>query len=272
MAQEIAGLNDSTGVMEVLKETNQFLQPYDFNLAAARGRIPNHSQVYIYGYSSSVGSTAQGPLWEGLSPSGGSYVYPSSAVQMTLVSSSTSDTSSLSVTIFGLDSNYNAINEVIALNGTTSVTTVNSYLRINSVVCYNGINVGNITVKNGSTLYAQINAGVGQTEMSVYTVPKGYTFYLYKVKAYANIGFTSSAYLNFQEYNKFNLAASGGAGVGASYFDAQSTFVQSLDIDYQDTPLAHPNGTDIQFQVKASTGTNTIASLYALGYLIPNSI
>jgi hypothetical protein len=238
-----------------------------FPLQVSRNQVYGHKPVYIFGYSATVGSTALGPLWEGLSSSGGSYPFPSSALQMTVVSTSSSDTA-ISILISGLDINFNPISETLALNGTTSVTSVNSYYRINNVVVTNGTNVGAISLKNSTTLYAQINAGVGQTEMSVYTVPAGYTFYLLRVQAYANIGFTSSAYLTYTEYNKF----SSGTFAGQITLDAQSTFVQSLVLDYQDTPFPHPSGTDIQFEFKASTGTNTIASVYALGYLVANDV
>lgn len=238
-----------------------------FPLQVSRNQVYGHKPVYIFGYSASVGSTANGPLWEGLSPSGGNYPFPSSALQMTVVSSSASD-NAISILISGLDINFNPISETLALNGTTNVTSVNSYYRINNVSVTNGTNVGNITLKNSSVLYAEIIANVGQTEMSVYTVPAGFTFYLLRVQAYANIGFTSSSYLTYTEYNKINL----GANAGQVTLDAQSTFVQSLTLDYQDTPFPHTSGTDIQFMVKASTGTNTIASLYALGYLVANDV
>jgi len=216
--------------------------------------------VSIFGYSSTVGSTALGPLWEGLTPSGGAYAYPSSAVQMSIVSNSTSDTSALSLLILGLDGSYNSISETIALNGTTTVTTVNSYFRINDISCTNGNNVGKITVSNGATTYAQINPGIGQTQMSIYTVPNGHTFWLYYVNSFASIGFTSSAYMNYAEYNKNTT--------GASTILSQTPYVQSLSLPYNFQPIPHPGGTDIQFQFKASTGTNTIASCYAGGVLI----
>jgi hypothetical protein len=235
-----------------------------FELQVARGVVYGHTPIQIFGFSTTVGSTAQGPLWEGLTSSGGTYAYPSSASQLTLVSSSASDTTALSVQIQGLDANFNILNETIALNGTTPVTTVNSFFRINAMVITNGTNVGTITAKIGSTLYAQINPTIGSTQMSIYTVPAGYDFYLYYVQGDANIGFTSSAYLTFQEYNKENLT-------GHVNILNQSTFVQTFQFPFA-CPVKHAEKTDIQFQVKASTGTNTIANMYAGGILIQKDI
>lgn len=246
-----------------------------FDLQIGRGLIYGHQPVSLFGYSTTVGSTALGPCWEGLTSSGGAYAYPSSASQLTLVSDSASDTSALSVQINGLDSSYNLLSEVIALNGTTNVTSVNSYFRINNMVCINGNNAGNVTAKISTTTYAKINATIGQTQMSLYTVPAGYTFYLSYLQANADVGFTSSAYMTFAEYNKFNLAFTDNqngystALSGNSTLLSQSPFVQNLDVPLP-IPVGHPGGTDIQYQLKASTGTNTVASIFAGGYLILN--
>ena len=235
-----------------------------FELQVARGVIYGHSPIQIFGFSNAVGSSDFGPLWEGLTASGGAYTYPSSAGQVVLVSSSASDTSALSVQVQGLDANYNILNETIAMNGTTNVTTVNSFFRINAIVTTNGANVGTITAKIGGTLYAQINAGIGATQMSIYTVPAGYDFYLSYIQGDANIGFTSSSYMTFQEYNKDNTT-------GHLNILNQSTFVQSFDFPFT-CPIKHPEKMDIQYQIKAYSGSNGIANIYAGGILIQKDI
>ena len=244
-----------------------------FDLQVGRGQIMDHIPVEIFGYSATVGSTALGPLWEGLTLSGGAYVYPGSALQMTLVSTTT-DTQIIFV--MGLDANFNLLSEYITLTGTTPVTTVNSYFRINGLLVTNGINAGTITCKNGSNLYAQINPGIGQTQMSIYTVPRGYTFYLSYVQSDSSIGFTSSNYMTFVEYNKFNIAVNGDNvnGYPVNYGSnttvvSQTPFVQTLNIPYT-IPVAHEEGTDIQYQIKANTGSPFAADVYAGGILIKN--
>jgi hypothetical protein len=270
----------SSGVVNPSITRQGLIEPFD--LQVGRGMITGHQPVQIFGYSTLVGSTALGPLWEGLTLSGGTYSYPSSAGQVVLVSSSASDTSALSVQIQGLDANYNLLSETIALNGTSNVTSVNSYFRINSLFCTNGTNVGTITAKIATVLYAQINAGVGQSQASIYTVPSGYSFYLDYIQANASIGFTSSNYMLYAEYNKLNLnqipvgsAATGLNGynpfisTGSATLTGQSPFVQIFEIPYT-APLFHGGGTDIQFQIKANTGSPFTASIFAGGYLIKN--
>ena len=270
----------STGVVNPSVTRQGLFEPFD--LQVGRGMITGHQPVQIFGYSTAVGSTALGPLWEGLTLSGGTYAYPSSAGQVVLVSSSASDTSALSLQIQGLDSNYNILTETIALNGTSNVTSVNSYLRINGLFATNGTNVGTITAKIATVLYAQINPGVGQTQMSVYTVPSGYSFYLSYIQANASIGFTSSNYMIYAEYNKLNLnqIPVGGAATGLNGYNpfvatgsvtltGQSPFVQIFEVPYA-APIFHGGGTDIQFQIKANSGSPYTASIFAGGYLIKN--
>ena len=233
-----------------------------FDLQVSRGQVDGHTPLNIFGFSAAVGSTALGPLWEGLTQSGGAYAYPSSAAQLVLVSDSASDTSALSVQIQGLGAGFVPLTETIAMNGTTNVTTVNSFLRINLMTTTNGLNVGNITAKISSTTYAKISAGIGQTQMSIYTVPAGYTFYLSYVQADASIGFTSSNYMKYAEYNKDNVS-------GEINLLNQSTFVQNLNIPYT-CPIPHTEKTDIQFQIIANTGSPFLANIYAGGILIKN--
>jgi hypothetical protein len=233
-----------------------------FELQVARGQIDGHIPLNIFGFSTAVGSSALGPLWEGLTLSGGAYSYPNAAAPLVLVSDSASDTSALSVRIDGLDANYAPITETIAMNGTTNVTTTNSFLRINLMSTTNGLNVGNITAKISSTTYAKMNAGIGQTQMSIYTVPAGYTFYLSYVQADASVGFTSSNYMKFAEYNKDNTT-------GEVNLLNQSTFVQAFQFPFT-CPVAHAQKTDIQFQIVTNTGSPFTANIYAGGILIKN--
>ena len=117
-------------------------------------------------------------MWEGLTQSGGAYAYPGTAGVVVLLSASGATDAGLIVQVNGLDANYNLLSEAVTLNGSGTATTTNSFFRINGMFITNGVNAGIITGKIATVLYAQINAGVGQTQMSLYTVPKGYTFYL----------------------------------------------------------------------------------------------
>jgi hypothetical protein len=247
-----------------------------FELQVGRGLITNHQNVEIFGYSTQVGGTALGPLWEGLTQSGGTYAYPGSAGVVVLLSASGATDAGLIIQVNGLDSSYNLLSETVTLNGSGTATTTNSFLRINGLFITNGVNAGNITAKIATVLYAQINAGIGQTQMSLYTVPKGYTFYLTYIQANASIGFTSSNYMIFAEYNKFNLASTSQENGynytlnGNTTLLSQSPFVQIFNIPYT-VPVGHPGGTDLQFQMKSNSGGPFVGSIFAGGYLIADA-
>ena len=236
-----------------------------FELQVARDQITGHTGVEIFGFTTAIGSTAQGPMWEGQTLSGGLYTPPAAAAPLVLVSDSATDNTTRSVVIEGLGAGFVPLTETIALNGTSNVTTTNSFLRINQMSMLNSTNTGNITASISSTVYAKINAGVGQTQMSIYTVPAGYTFYLSYVQYDASIGFTSSNYMTALEYNKTNS----GTNNGRITLLNQTTFVQKQEIPFT-VPMPHIEKTDIQFCVKANSGSPFTVSMYAGGYLIQN--
>jgi len=243
-----------------------------FDLQVARNQIMGHTPCNLFGFSASVGNTNQA-LWDASSAGGNDYVFPTSAAQLSIVSSSTSDTSALSVQVNGTDANFNAIQEIIALNGTTAVTTVNSYYRINNLYITNGSNVGTITAtQGGATVYGQINPGVGQTQMAVFTVPLGYIFYKQRIDLTTSI--TSGSFVTFKQWAKFNLTSTrnnnGYACVhqGNTIIADQTALNGSLQLDWQ-TPYGLPQGTDIKYQVQTSSGgSNGAVSAAIYGYLV----
>jgi hypothetical protein len=231
-----------------------------FELQVSRGQITFHSPLYLFGFTTSLGSTAYGPLWEGLTGAGGNYVYPSSAVVMTLASSSASDTAVV-ITVNGLDANYNQISENVALNGTTNVNTTKSFLRINNMMTYSGNAVGAVTAINGGTTYAKITAGNGDTQMSLFTVPAGYTFYQTYFQADSNTSVTSGAYVKLRTYYVDNAAG------GVIHASVQSVFNQQLQVPLQ-YPVEFPEKCDIQYQLVGSGGAGAVADVYVGGILV----
>ena len=243
----------------ILPSTTRQNKTEPFDLQVARGQVYGHSVLNIYGYQTSVG-TSFVPVWEGNS----SYTFPSSAIQMHLVSSvnTGADATSL-ITISGLDANYNQISENIKLNGTTAVTTVKSYFRINSMTVASGAPTGNITLKDTSdtTLYAEIAAGNGRTLMGIYTVPAGYTFYLSRIDINTSLNANPAGFATYQNYQ------TNSAGVSTV------TIVAPFTNNYHTQrvmPRLVSEKTDIQLQAKVSTGTAAL-TVSQEGYLIKNA-
>ena len=210
-----------------------------FELQVARGLIAGHTSLNISGYQALVG-TSFIPIWE--NPT--AYVYPSSASIMLLSSSSASDTSVL-IQINGLDADYVMISEQLLLtNGTTGVATVNSYLRVTSLTVIDGVNpVGAISLTDNAktNTYAKINAGVGVSAMTIYTVPAGYTFYLAKSWAYTHQGNNQNS-----SYRSYTISPS-----GIVRAVLQVPFATEY-LSEKSVPRAYAEKTDIQWQCSSS--------------------
>lgn len=227
-----------------------------FELQVARGHVIGHSLVNLFGSQDTVGTTFI-PIWENAT----AYVYPVAATQMSIVSSSASDTA-VAVRIFGLDANYQPITELITITGTTPKTTAGSYLRINSMITVNGNAVGNITLSGDGNTYAKIIAGSGRTQMSMYTVPAGYTLYLTRVDFFSSIGGGSN---NHCVYRVKSVSFS---GVELTVLSAP--FVERYEAR-RVVPFPYTEKTDVQWQAKAAANTAEIGAVIE-GILIQNDI
>lgn len=154
-----------------------------FELQVARGQIMGHSSFQVFGYNPDV-DTSEESIW----PDGGTIPHPTSASQLTIVSTDAADdgnpvgTGARTVYIEGLDGNYNVVSETVTMNGTTGVTTTNSYLYVNqfyvATVGSGGANAGEITAKVSTTLYDIIAVGYNTRTTAHYCVPAGYTAYI----------------------------------------------------------------------------------------------
>jgi len=161
-----------------------------FELQIARGQIAFHKTIFKFGFNPDIDDSLE-TVWA----EGGLYSYLSAATVLKVSSSSTADdegsTGAETVELFGLDENYNEINEIVTLNGQTAVNTTKEYLRINRMVVRSagsgGTNAGVIYAGTGTVTagvpankYATVAVGDGQTLMALWTVPAGYTAYLYQ--------------------------------------------------------------------------------------------
>ena len=161
---------------------------YPFYLEVAQGKIPGHSLLNKFGYNPTIGSGAFETIWE----TGDDYPWQTSAVTVDVVSDSANDvhttgSGARTLRIQGLDGSYNLAEETVNLNGTSTVTTTQTFLRVFRMSVEtagsSGNNEGTITVTytGGSDVAATISAGRGQTLMCLYTIPANYTGYLLSI-------------------------------------------------------------------------------------------
>lgn len=217
-----------------------------------------------FGRSASLTANIVEDVWE----SGGTKILLTSAETMDIVSTSTDDdnggTGANIIQVGGLDSDYNLITDTIIMDGTTTVTSNLSFLRVNrvrAVFCGTGkTNAGTITVTSStsSAIQATIPAGESISQQSHFTIPSGYT------------AFTTGIVLSVYR-------ASGGSGNKAAeittsvYVPAANTTYKTLRygvsrdggplITVPNTPSQTPEKCTVWFDAVAeSTGTVVTSS------------
>ena len=154
------------------------VRPTEFKYEVAEGLRQGYETWNKWGYNSDIDSGPE-TIWT----SGGLFVELSSAETLDVVSTSTDDdgspagTGTNSIIIYGIDASYLPKTEVVTLNGTTAVTTTNTWLGVNRVATYlagsGGVNAGdiNIDATTAGTRQAQIPSGEGSTQQAFSFVP-----------------------------------------------------------------------------------------------------
>lgn len=165
-------------------------RPVDSELTIAAGLFSGYSIINKAGFNPDVdNAVATDDVWE----LGGVYTgFPTGAAEtVDVFSDSINDTSAGSgartIRIVGLDANYNDQSETLTLNGTTPVTSVNTYARVHTASIQTSgssnqaFNEGTITVRHTTTtanVFLSMRVGANQTNSSGYTIPAGYTGFL----------------------------------------------------------------------------------------------
>lgn len=240
-----------------------------FELQVSRGQVPYHAPANIFAYGTTPATAGLfRTVWENMATA--DYVFPSSASTLTLVSTVNTDTAT--ITISGLDASYNLLSENLALNGTTNVTTANSYFRINNIAVSVGSATnptGVVTLSGGGNIYAQINTttvsgsttSIGVSQMGVYTVPTGYTFYGWRYGAYSSFNGNTA---NYTTYRAITNASS-----GVQRVIVQTPFNTNYEVQ-RHYPFPYAAGTDLRFQIASSANTAAVVSVNIGGILIAN--
>ena len=208
----------------------------------------------IFGTTTSIGTTFRTP-WELANINDLPLI--GTASQLDIASSAAGDTSQI-IRIIGLDAEYNIIAENISLNGTTTVTTTNSYKAINDLVTLSGNCTGNVTAQIGATVYAQITAGAGRNQAAVFTVPAGHSFYLARIDAFSATATGASKFITFLNKNTFSD--------GRVFNVAETTFAQRMDV-MRVLPFKVAEKTTLEFQAKVNSSTAEVG-IFGEGFLV----
>lgn len=151
---------------------------------------------------------------------------PTNAETLNCVSSSVNDdvggSGTSGIFIEGLDDNYEPISEFVLLDGTTPVTTTNTYRHVWETNCVNvgstgTTNAGNITLTNSSSsqVLSYVAAGDSLSKHSQFLVPAGYNAIMlggnYSIYRSSGTG-TRRARIDLEL-----IPADGGGGTGIEY-------------------------------------------------------
>ena len=233
-----------------------------FELQVSRGQIAMHERFCPFGFNDTIGSSAE-TIWS----VGGTYTFPSTATAVTVVSASANDdgspagTGAQTVTIEGLDSSYAEVSETVTMNGTSAVTTTQTFLRINrayvATAGSTGSNVGAITIANTTpTTLASIAATAGIAEQCVYTVPAGYTAYItrYMLSSYnSTSGAGSAGQIWVKPYGGANQLATTVRIPGTGAFSCEADYpfpvTEKSDVDFRGVALAGSSNMSAQLQM-----------------------
>tara|TARA_R110002012_G_scaffold124158_1_gene275056 strand:- start:293 stop:1069 length:777 start_codon:yes stop_codon:yes gene_type:complete len=231
-----------------------FIEP---KLEIAKGNYTNHSHVYQIGINNSI-STSYESFWS----EGG--IYPTSSIGVAtnllhVSSSANEDTlegvGARTLTISGLDADYNAVTETLNLQGKIAVSSSNNLIAINDAFVATGgprQQSGSLSLYlSGSTtslLIGNIDNEHRRLMQTHYTVPAGNKAYLQNVTC--NIAVTSSAV----EFAIFQRPS------GSIYRSStiNTTFGEAI-ITNTDSSIEFDEKTEIDLRIK-SLGSTGIAS------------
>ncbi len=243
----------------------------EFTLQVARGQIQGHRNVTVFGFNPDV-DTAQVSVW----PLPSLITFPSAALQMTVSSSSASDTSAgtgaRTIVVQGLDANYNEISETVTMNGQTAVTMTNALLRVNYAYVLTAgsgdsaagdiyIGTGTVTAGVPATVYDVIKFDYNNTTTGSYTIPAGYT-------AYLSQGLFSAGQAGGSNQVQGRLLSRGPDNIRRT---AAITSLNNGVADYVfEYPLAVPEKTTLEATAVGSSNNNAVSSMFIL-VLVKNS-
>ena len=208
----------------------------------AAGKHTGVSSIHKFGAVPEMSISATGTIWDI-----NDTVYPwatwDSGADVVNIERNHVDDDGLQIKVEGLDANYASTSDTITISGADTAGTV-EFIRVFRAYVIGGTNTGAVDIEYaaaGGAVIASIQAGYGQTQMAIYTVPSGYTGYLTQGTASIEAGGDATGNMfvryfgngGFRVGHSFEVSATGG-----QYFYPFSTPIQlpaKTDIDVRST-------------------------------------
>lgn len=233
-----------------------------FELQVARGQIAFHSNFCQFGINTNVAQSAE-TVWIGSSV----YSFPAAASVIKVSSSSADDasagTGARTVFVEGVDGSYAPVSETVTMNGQTAVNTTNSYLRVNKILVLTAgsgggsagtiyAGTGTVTAGVPAVVVNQTGSASNESESAFYTVPAGYTGYIYRYTVSSGNS-TADAYSTFQ----LRVRPFGGVFGTKSYLITPGSGLYECEAAI---PNAFPEKCDIEVRAFTSVGTAVVSA------------
>lgn len=221
-------------------------------LNLARGKVRGASIVHKFGATPEISSSTKATIWDIADT-----LYPWSAFAtpgvLNVDCASASDVGR-TVTISGLDGDFNLVSETITLAVQNNNTGTQVFSRVFRAF-FDGTdtNIGNINIQIGSTTVARIQAGKAQTLMAVYTVPAGYKGYIFKGDATVQAGadMTLGMYVRYGGTGAFRIGHQAEVSPNGYQYDFP-------------IPLELPEKSDIDVRAYANTNNIRATAIFDL--------
>jgi len=217
-----------------------------FNQSVVEGGIDGYNYIHKFGRNPDIDGTFEA-IWNG----GGDYTgfNATGAERVNVVSTSTLDTitgtGARTVKVFGLNADYEEIEETIILAGQAPVLTDASFIRLDRVRVLTagagGVNAGtiNVTQLTSGIKFAGLPVGYNATMIAAYTVPAGKTAYMTdwfgslsnKVNGVSNIRLVAREFGEvFQIREELSILADGSSYVQRRFDIPKNSFPEKTDI------------------------------------------
>lgn len=240
------------------------------NLEISKGNVKGHSFISRFGKGTVTTTNTD------IRTESANIVFQTIATKLRVASSSALDTNSAgtglrSVSILGLDSNWNSITEIVLLNGTSTVLTVNNFIRVNRVVANSvgsaGFTQGTVNILSDEGTpkqLARISPLENEAKFAIFSVPAGFTAFIQRVLI--QNGATDTSEINMQVRANADVATS-----PFIIFHSYQIFQFALEIDW-DNFIKVSEKSDIKFSAKAISATDVVSVSFTLMLVDNNTI
>lgn len=229
-----------------------FVWDEDFKLNVARGKVRGAESLHKFGAVPQMSINTTGTVWDK-----NDTVYPWSSFDsagVIVAAQANSSDNGKKVLVLGLDDDFNETSEEFTLSSSGTVTGTVSFKRVyRAYVSEGAANVGTVTFTKGGVDVLLITAEKGQTLMAIYTVPAGYTGYIYQGTASAEFGAdaTGDMFVRYGGESAFRIGHSFEVSGAGGEYNYQFSF-----------PVQIPEKSDIDIRMETRTNNGRYTAAF----------